>query len=145
MDAGPSVPTARGGLRRVFLRVQVSGVGSNRRVSAAHLRLKAATTANANSVSGGRIHQMSSCGWNERTVTFGTQPPIDGPVLSEVGAVGLGQVADFDVTSAITGDGTYCFAIENPSTDGVDYVSREGKSGKPVLTVNAVCACGAGF
>jgi len=142
VDAGPSVPSARGGLRRTFLRVQVSGVGSQR-VSAAHLRLKVATTTNANSVTGGRIHRISSCGWNERTMTSATQPPIDGPVVSEVGAVGLGQTADFDVTSAITGDGVYCFAIESASTDGVDYLSREAKKGKPVLTVDASCACGA--
>src|SRR5437867_1749360 len=142
VDAGPSVPSARGGLRRTFLRVQVSGVGSQR-ASAAHLRLKVATTTNANSVTGGRIHRISSCGWNERTMTSATQPPIDGPVVSEVGAVGLGQTADFDVTSAITGDGVYCFAIESASTDGVDYLSREAKKGKPVLTVDASCACGA--
>src|SRR5439155_1643369 len=142
VDAGPSVPSARGGLRRTFLRVQVSGVGSQR-VSAAHLRLKVATTTNANSVTGGRIHRISSCGWNERTMTSATQPPINGPVVSEVGAVGLGQTADFDVTSAITGDGVYCFAIESASTDGVDYLSREAKKGKPVLTVDASCGCGA--
>jgi len=41
----------------------------------------------------------------------------------------------FDLPGAITGDGTYCFAIDTQSTDGVDYTSREAGSGKPTVTL----------
>src|SRR5213079_2446369 len=46
--------------------------------------------------------------------------------LATLGAVAIGQVADFDVTSAIPGDGVYCFAIDTTSTDSAIYNSREG-------------------
>ncbi len=46
-----------------------------------------------------------------------------------------GQIADFDVTSAIRGDGVYCFAVDTTSTDGVDYDSREGTGQHPTLVV----------
>src|SRR5437870_4780328 len=63
-----------------------------------------------------RIHPITGCSWDELAMTWDTRPAIDGPVLSSVGAVALNQVVDFDVTGAIPGDGTYCFAIDNPSS-----------------------------
>ncbi len=133
VDAGPSIQQA-------FLRVTVSGVGA-RTLASARLRLRVATTSNANSVSGGRIHRISSCGWNETGVTYNTKPAIDGAVLASLGGVGLGQQVEFDVTGAIPGDGTYCFAIESASTDGVDYNSREAASGRPELLLAVGTGC----
>jgi len=117
-------------VKHTFVRLRVSGVGA-RQVTSALLRLKVSTALNSQSVAGGRIHSITNCSWNELTITAKTQPAIDGPVLSTVGAVALGQVVDFDVTSAINGDGVYCFAIESPSVDGVRYNSREAATGKP--------------
>ena len=68
-------------------------------------------------------------------MTAKTQPAIDGPVLSTAGPVALGQVVDFDVTSAIQGDGVYCFALESPSSDGVRYNSREAATGQPQFII----------
>src|SRR5206468_2169460 len=80
---------------------------------------------NSQSVTGGRIHAIASCAWDERTVTAKTQPRIDGPVLATLGAVALGERVEFDVTPAVSGDGLFCFALESPSADGVRYNSRE--------------------
>ena len=90
---------------------------------------------NAGSVSGGSIHPITNCTWDEHTITWNTQPAIDGPALATLGAVATGQLVDFDVTSAIPGDGVYCFALDTSSTDGVDYNSREGTGQHPVLVV----------
>ena len=46
-----------------------------------------------------------------------------------------GQVVEFDVTSAVTRDGTYAFALTSGSSDGVQYQSREAASGAPVLMI----------
>jgi len=132
VDAG--FATKPGGLERTFLRVSVTGVGTSH-VSGAHLKLQVATVTNAGSVSGGSIHAITSCTWSESTVNWNTQPAIDGPALATLGAVTAGQVVDFDVTSAIPGDGTYCFAIDTASTDGVDYNSREGAGQHPALAI----------
>ncbi len=133
-DAGPAV-------KQTFFRVQVSGVG-NRTVTLARLRLRVPNVSNANSVHGGRISSITNCGWGEATTTFNNKPAIDGALLDTKGAVALNQLVDFNVTAAITGDGTYCFAIDTPSTDGVDYTSKEGTAAnRPVLEVTAVCPC----
>src|SRR5207244_9833444 len=88
---------------------------------------------NSGSVTGGAIHAISNCSWSETAMTWNTAPPIDGPALATLGAVAAGQIADFDVTSAIAGDGTYCFAIDTASTDSAIYNSREGSGVPPAL------------
>jgi hypothetical protein len=120
--------------KQTFLRVQVSGVGA-RSVTSAMLRLQAANVAGASSDSGGRIHPITGCGWDELAMTWNTRPAIDGPVLSSVGAVALSQVVNFDVTGAITGDGTYCFAIDSLSANGADYNAREGAVAQPAVLI----------
>jgi hypothetical protein len=119
--------------KQTFLRIRVGGVGT-RLVTSARLRIQVSTALNSQSVAGARIHPISSCAWDERTVTWKTRPAIDGPVLSTLGAVALGQVVEFDVTSAIQGDGVHCFGIESPSADGVRYNSREA-AGKPEVII----------
>src|SRR5437870_5132980 len=121
-------------LKHTFFRVRVSGVGA-RQVTSATLRLQVSNVPNSQSVAGGRIHAITGCAWDERTVTAKTQPAIDGPVLSTAGAVARGQVVDFDVTSAIQGDGVYCFALDSLSSDCVRYNSREAAAGKPELII----------
>ena len=137
VDNGVASNPGTTGVQRTFLRVKVGGVGAQR-VSSAHLRLQVASVTNASSVSGGRIHAISSCSWNERTMTWKTQPPIDGPALVTLGAVSAGHVADFDVTRAIPGDGVYCFAIDTRSTDSAIYNSREAAVGRPAVVIQAV-------
>src|SRR2546427_821486 len=143
VDNGVAANPGTTGVQRTFMRVTVSGVGP-RQVTGAHLRLQVATVTNAQSVTGGRLHPLTDCGWNELTMTWNTQPPIDGAVLATAGAVAQGQVVDFDVTSAIPGDGVYCFALDTLSTDSALYSSREATAGTPLVAVTAACPCGPG-
>jgi hypothetical protein len=134
VDASPT--------KRTFVRVNVSGLGAQP-LSSAILRLRTANISGADSSVGGSIHPISSCGWTESTMTFNNgQPAIDMPVLFTAGAVAKNQVVDFPVTSAIPGDGTFCFALDSPSTNGADYKSREAASGQPQLLITGSCACG---
>src|SRR5206468_3343610 len=55
--------------------------------------------------------------------------------LSTKGKVLTKQVVDFDATSAVTGDGTYNFALVSSSTDWVTYQTREATTGKPQLVL----------
>jgi len=140
VDNGTATNPGTSGVQRSFLRVNVSGVGE-RQVTGAHLRLTVAKVTNAQSVTGGRLHPISNCGWNEKTVTWNTQPLIDGPALATIGAVAQGQTVDFDISSIVTGDGAYCFALDTLSTDSVVYSSREATTLKPQVVVTAVCPC----
>src|SRR5438093_1476792 len=134
VDNGAASNPGTTGVQHTFLRVSVSGVGA-RLLTGAHLKLQVANVTNAGSVAGGSIHAITSCTWDEKTVTWATQPAIDGPALATLGAVAAGQVVDFDVTSAIHGDGVYCFAIDTTSTDSAIYNSREGTGQHPALVV----------
>jgi cysteine-rich repeat protein len=126
------VLSARGGRfpKQVLLRLHVAGVGS-RGVSSVRLRL----VAGRRSDSGGRLHLVHDCQWDERTTTWDARPPMDDTVLGEVGPVERGQTIEFDLTRAIDGDGTYCVALESGSRDRVDYRSREAPTGQPALIV----------
>src|SRR5213594_4347118 len=129
-------------VKRTFLRINVTGVGQHP-VHSVKLHLQVASATGSNSNSGGQMHAVSDCSWGEKTITWKNQPAM-GPVLSTVGKCGLKQGVDFDVTSAIHGDGVYCFAIDSTSTDNVNYNSREATTGKPsvALTVAPDCGCG---
>jgi myo-inositol-hexaphosphate 3-phosphohydrolase len=122
--------------KRSFLRVRVSGIGT-RIVTSARLLLRVADVRTAESDSGGRLHAIGNCAWNEHAVTWNSQPLIDGPSLDEVGAVRRGDLVTFDVTPAVIGDGDYCFALDSADADGVIYHSREAPAGRPTVQITA--------
>jgi hypothetical protein len=124
-----------------YFRVRVRGVDPAP-VLGASLRLQVADDSGAPSDSGGRLHHISDCGWDERAMTYETRPVIDGLLLDEVGAVDDDEVVEFDVSAAVTGDGTYCFALDSLSSDGVEYASREALIGRPMLEVVTFGVCG---
>ncbi len=115
-----------------YLRFAVAGVGT-RNVVHATLRMTVDGASGANSASGGSVHTLTNNAWTETGITFNNKPAIDGPTLATAGAVALNQVVDFDVTAAVTGDGTYNLGFLSASTDNVDYRSREAATGKPQL------------
>jgi len=119
--------------KKIFLRLRVAGVGS-RRVSSARLHL----TVKRRNDSGGRIYALRDCQWDERATTWDRQPAMDHTVLADLGPVERGQTVEVDLTPLIGADGTYCVALENPSTERVDYQSREALKGRPELVVDAV-------
>ncbi len=120
--------------KHTFMRVRVTGIGS-RTVTRAAIQLRVPNANRAESDSGGRMHRAANCTWSETGVTFNNEPAMDAAVLSTVGPVARGALAEFDVTAAVPGDGTYCFAIDSQSDDGVDYNSREASTGRPVFVV----------
>ena len=119
-------------LKRTFFRVRVRGFEAEL-VRDARLRLLVDDGEPATGPAG-RLYEVTDCTWNELTVTYNTQPEIDGPLLDELDeVVSSGDVVEFDITPAIIGDGDYCFALESASRDGVTYRSREAAVGGPVI------------
>ncbi|NNL67796.1 MAG: DNRLRE domain-containing protein, partial [Myxococcales bacterium] len=111
-----------------YLKFDVAGLGDSP-VSSAVLRLFVTNE----SRSGGSVHRVDD-GWTEAGVTFANAPAIDTPALDSLGAVSLGTAVEFDVTAAITGDGTVSFGLRSDISDSVLYSSREGVS-PPVLVI----------
>jgi hypothetical protein len=120
--------------QRTFFRVAVNGIGQ-RSVVAARLRLQVAQLSGAGSDSGGRIRVARSCGWNEMTVTWDTQPPVRQTTLDQAGPVVPGQIVDLDVTAEVGGDGVYCFRLDSTSANAATYGSREGNDAAPRLII----------
>jgi hypothetical protein len=75
---------------------------------------------------------LAGSAWSEASLTWNTLPARLGGVLGDLGATTLGQVVEYDVTAAITGDGAYTFDLAPTSTSGFGVSSREG-SAPPVL------------
>jgi glucose/arabinose dehydrogenase len=81
---------------------------------------------------GGSAYAIANTTWTETGITWNNAPAIIGSPLSTVGTATLGTWVEFDVRPAISGNGTYTFAISNGNNDAVDYASRE-TANDPVL------------
>ena len=113
-----------------LLRFTVSGVGSDA-VTGATLRLYVKDA----SPVGGSVSRVASQTWPEN-VTWNTSPAADPLPLATIGKVTVNTWAQFNVLPLIEGDGTYSVRLTSTSSDGVDYVSREGTSTqRPQLVV----------
>lgn len=78
----------------------------------------------------------ASTAWVESGLNYNNAPPISGSPLSSLGSVATGTLVEFDVTTAVTGNGTYSFAIKSSSTNSVYYNSNDAGSHTPVLVIS---------
>jgi hypothetical protein len=73
---------------------------------------------------GGRVFAMSSTSWLE-SMTWNTQPTIDGAQLAAFGAVQAGNYYEVSLGSgAVTGDGRVSLGLDSTSTDGSSWGTR---------------------
>ncbi|MBP2337660.1 hypothetical protein JOF41_003838 [Saccharothrix coeruleofusca] len=120
-------------VKRLFLKFTVSGLPGA--VSGAKLRVHTDDVADAHSGAGGTFRATTDTTWSETGVTWNDQPAIDGTALGELGAVSRNAWHELDVTSYVTGNGTYSIGVTSTSTDGADYDSRETGATAPQLVV----------
>jgi hypothetical protein len=113
-----------------YLRFTVSGVEG----AVTSARLRAWVT---NSSANGPEVYRSAITWGESTITWNNRPARSGGVVADAGPVGSGSWVEWNVTSAVTGDGTYSFNLVGDSSDGTDLASKEaGSSNRPQLVVS---------
>jgi hypothetical protein len=81
---------------------------------------------------GGDIHLVSNhyagttTPWEELGITWDNAPTAPEPPIASHAAVSTDTWVEFDLTSAIPGDGTYSFCLQSTGTNSVRYNSREG-------------------
>ncbi|MFQ5603745.1 MAG: choice-of-anchor D domain-containing protein, partial [bacterium] len=81
--------------------------------------------------------------WLETGLNWSNAPALSGTPLSSIGAAVLGAVVEFDVTAAISGNGTFSFAIANGASDRVLYSSKEGSSPPElIMTIGPTAVAG---
>ena len=64
--------------------------------------------------------------WTETGITWNNRPAPTTGVIANVGTMPSNTWAEYDVTTYVTGDGTYSFVFLPDSTNGVRFESREG-------------------
>jgi len=112
--------------QRSYLKFGLTGITGT--VVSATLRLKV-TNASDN---GGSVFKVlnnymgTATPWNENGIIWNNAPAVTGSPLSSVGAVSVGNVAEFNVTSAITGNSQVSFAVTSSSSNDVQFNSKEG-------------------
>jgi parallel beta-helix repeat protein len=75
---------------------------------------------------GGPIVYATTNSWTETGITWNTQPAVTSSGLDVKGAISTGVWVEYNVTLAVTADGTYSFVFVPTSTDGVSFSSHEG-------------------
>lgn len=106
-----------------LLKFDVSGL-SGKTITRAHLRLYAT---NASAI-GGKFYQASNNTWQEGTVTWDNAPAAGASPLGSLGRVSVGNWYEVDLTSLITGEGTYSLRVSSTSGDGAYFSSKEGNN-----------------
>jgi Calcineurin-like phosphoesterase len=118
-------------IKHGLLRFTVSGVGSGT-IQSVKLRLFCLDTADK----GGDFYRVSDNSWPEKTVNWNSQPAADITSLASLGAVTANTWYEVDLSSLVTGDGTYSIQIASTSSNGADYSTKEGAAGfAPQLVV----------
>jgi chitodextrinase len=80
--------------------------------------------ANSNSSYGINLLSVADNSWDENLVTYDTAPPL-GTMLGASGSFLSGTWVTFDVTSYVTGEGTYSFGVMTPGSSTVSFAAKE--------------------
>jgi hypothetical protein len=72
--------------------------------------------------------------WGELTINY-TNAPALGSQLATSGSFASGVWVSLDVTSYVTGNGTYSFGVTNPSSTAISVTSREAGANAPQLVI----------
>jgi PKD repeat protein len=112
---------------RTYLKFDVSGLSGA--PASAKLRLFATD----GGPDGGSVFRAGNA-WTETGLTWNNAPAVTGGSLASAGTVANGAWVDFDVTSAVTGNGEVTFQLTTTSSNSVYFTSREGAD-KPQLVL----------
>ncbi len=124
-----------------YFKFDVTGIPSV--VQRATLQLKVADNASDASESGGTVFSVSNnfsnsnTPWDESSLNAANAPQISGNGLQTLGPVQTATIVNFDVTSAVNGNGVVSFGLATSSNDQVKYLTKEGVS-PPQLLIEAL-------
>ena len=108
--------------RRTFVRFTVTGVSGT--VQSSKLRFYV-----TDGTWNGPKAYLTTNSWLETGITWNNQPASTGGALDDKGSISSNTWVQFDLKSAIQGNGTYSFVLIPDSTDGLYMRSREYSAG----------------
>jgi hypothetical protein len=110
-----------------YLRFTVSGLSG---VTITRVRLL--LFANNSDSSGIQALAVADNTWNESTIDFSNAPAL-GSILASSGSFATSVWVTLDVTSYVTGNGTYSLGVTNLSSTAISMASRESGANSPQL------------
>ena len=123
--------TASGNLHHVYMKLLVSGIPSG----ATNIKATLGVTPQSSASDVINAHCGTSNSWSEAAITWDNQTSFSSTIASHVGTETSGTAADFDVSSCVTGNGTYTVVLDEPSGAVVKFDSTESTTTPPTLTV----------
>jgi glucose/arabinose dehydrogenase/PKD repeat protein len=116
-----------------YMRFAVEGITG--RIASAKLRLRST----GNTISGVAVHTAGG-GWTETGINWTNQPPFPPGSIAQVVGIEAQQWVEWDVTSAVMGDGAVNLRLTPTGDDGVTFHSREASNQtlRPQLVVTVV-------
>ena len=111
----------------------VSGVGSQPVLSA-----KLKLTVDTNGGGGGNFYRVADNSWTENTANWNNAPAISNTTpIASLGTVSPGAAYEIELSSYITGDGTYSIKVRSTSDNSAYYRSTEysNPAFAPLLTI----------
>ncbi len=118
--------------RQAYLKFQVTGVPAGATNVRATLKLHASTT----SAGAIEVHRAASDTWTESSLVLSNAPGSAAAILSSVAGTSAGAWSSFDVSSAVTSNGTFSFVLKYPSGVLAEFASKEaGAATAPTLEV----------
>jgi hypothetical protein len=103
-----------------FIRFTVAGVSGP--VQSARVRLYATTNGTQN----GPAIYATDPSWNEKDITWNQRPARTSSAVDNKGVINTNSWVEYDVTSLVTGNGTFSFVLAGDSNDAVAFSSRQG-------------------
>jgi hypothetical protein len=113
---------------RSYLRFTVQGL--NGTVTKATLRIFANSASSSSLVASG----VSDNTWSESTLNYNNAPPL-GNSIGTASPITAGAWISIDITSYITGDGTYNLAVTTPGSTAISLASRQSGANAPQLII----------
>ena len=113
-----------------FIRFTVTGISGP--IQSAKLRVYDTTNG---SVNGPAVYETGAS-WTETGITWNNRPSRTTGALDNKGSISTNTWVEYDVTSSVTGDGTFSFVLAADSNDAATFSSRQG-SHPPQLVVTA--------
>ncbi len=119
----------------IYLKFDVTGISTT--IQSVTLRMKSTV----NRDDGGSVFQVSNnfassaIPWVEGSLTFDNAPPISGSALDNAGAISNGQFVEWDVASAVSGNGVISFGLLTTDNKNVNYRSKESTDDPELVVV----------
>ncbi|SCL34731.1 Glucose/arabinose dehydrogenase, beta-propeller fold [Micromonospora rhizosphaerae] len=115
-----------------YLTFTVSGLPGV--VQTAKLRVHTTSSTSSATVNGPAVYGVAAA-WTESGITWNNRPPRSTPILDDKGSLTANSWVEYNVTSVVTGNGSYSFNLATTSVDGTDFYSREASTFRPELVI----------